>query len=306
MLADDLLVAPVDPFKGLTPLGPNGSYTQPFNRETELWVPPGEWEHTQTGESIKGPTTINVSSEIGSMPLYHRRGGMLVLAPLPHQATAASGTDVADWSRLSLEIFPVFGDYSGEGDDAVSRASEGPVTTRSFVDTKEQQRITRNSSTAASGESSGGTFADLDVECSSQFRMAESFSPFSTSLPPLHVVTITVDAPADGRCNSHQDREWTIRFHLKRELQLISLKVAGATIGDQTTGLPIDATKASDVTAVATVYQHATADGDPHRANPVLSSCGAGQQPNGKAGDIVELRVRQGAPSRAHIELRAR
>ena len=106
---------------GLKPLGNNGSYSPPFNRQTQVWIPPGDWEHAQSGEVLHGPKTINVTSNVTSMPIYHRHGGMLVLAPLPAPKAVASESQ---WDQLTLEIFP-----SWHGTSAINRV---------FVDTKEQ------------------------------------------------------------------------------------------------------------------------------------------------------------------------
>jgi len=67
-----------------------------------VWVPPGLWEDAWSGETISGPTTINVTQPFDRVPLWHRRdGSFLILADQP-----ALRVDEQDWSALTLEAFP--------------------------------------------------------------------------------------------------------------------------------------------------------------------------------------------------------
>ena len=204
MLGDDLLVAPVDPFRGKVALGSNGTYDPPFNRGTSVWVPPGEWEHTQTGETVRGPKIVNVTSAIDQMPMYHRRGGgVLVLA-----STTAAAAD--EWRDLSLEIFPSFASASS--------------STRVFVDSKEQASIARTRE--------GVDVVGMEADCHTRIGLQEATNG---------VATVTIDAPRDLRCQSHLHREWAIRFHLKRGQHLVSVTPSNMHVTTDTALLlPVD------------------------------------------------------------------
>ncbi|MFD7658964.1 TIM-barrel domain-containing protein [Actinosynnema sp. NPDC059797] len=64
MYGDDVLVAPV---------------TSPGTEDvpTELWVPPGTWTNYFTGETVTGPTVTTVTSDLDTMPVFLRAGGIL-------------------------------------------------------------------------------------------------------------------------------------------------------------------------------------------------------------------------------------
>eukprot|EP00928_Gymnodinium_smaydae_P071517 TRINITY_DN55075_c0_g1_i1.p1 TRINITY_DN55075_c0_g1~~TRINITY_DN55075_c0_g1_i1.p1 ORF type:complete len:827 (-),score=78.73 TRINITY_DN55075_c0_g1_i1:56-2536(-) len=94
LLGDDLLVAPVDPWAG-------GARGPVFNRERKLWLPPGQWEDAWTGRLLTGPIAWTKTSTIETMPVFHRRPGILVCAD-----AATSNGHSQDWSRLIIEAFP--------------------------------------------------------------------------------------------------------------------------------------------------------------------------------------------------------
>lgn len=65
-----------------------------------VWVPPGQWQDAWTGETVTGPQTITVSQPYERVPLWHREGGLIVMAK------PALRVDRQDWSQLLLEAFP--------------------------------------------------------------------------------------------------------------------------------------------------------------------------------------------------------
>ena len=91
LLGDDLLVAPF-----LNPgVVPNGTATR------EVWLPPGSaWQDAWTGATIAGPQTVLSTQPLSRVPMWHRKGGVLVTAPV------AQTVEEQDWSELGLEIFP--------------------------------------------------------------------------------------------------------------------------------------------------------------------------------------------------------
>ena len=98
----------VAPLEG-EPAGQNWKNTStkpvalPHNRT--VWIPPGEWTNSWTGQTIAGPQTIEVtpreSTGIFQIPMWHKRGGLLVLA---HEGTLRIADQ--DWTKLIVEGFP--------------------------------------------------------------------------------------------------------------------------------------------------------------------------------------------------------
>lgn len=85
---DDVLVAPIF-----------NSTTNETSRS--VWVPPGDWEDAWDGSVVTGPKTITTKQPYERQPMWHRKGGLLIVAD-------KSGTRVEeqDWSSLTLEAFP--------------------------------------------------------------------------------------------------------------------------------------------------------------------------------------------------------
>ena len=67
-----------------------------------VWLPPGGWTDAWTGETVTGPKTVNVFSPVygsrSQIPLWHRHGGLTVLADQP-----THNVDSQDWSTLVLD-----------------------------------------------------------------------------------------------------------------------------------------------------------------------------------------------------------
>ena len=68
-----------------------------------LWVPPGEWQDAWTGNIVVGPSVVVSSQPYERQPMFHRRGGVLVM--LNHGDLRINDQD---WSELLLQIFPMF------------------------------------------------------------------------------------------------------------------------------------------------------------------------------------------------------
>jgi len=64
-----------------------------------LWIPPGRWQDAWTGESLEGPKTITVTSDLEHTPMYVREGGMVVSTPLRMH------TGVPMWDGLVVDAF---------------------------------------------------------------------------------------------------------------------------------------------------------------------------------------------------------
>lgn len=68
--------------------------------EREVFIPDGEWMDVWTGETFVGPTTITVSHQLETSPIFVRMGTVLALAD------NMKNTDEKNWSHLTLDIYP--------------------------------------------------------------------------------------------------------------------------------------------------------------------------------------------------------
>ena len=100
LLGDDLLVAPVDPFateRRLTrkTIRRDSLNRTAWNRARSVWLPPADgWIDAFSGEQLAGQQLLNLSHvPIQRMPLYVRRGGLLVLAKPGALSTAEQDAD---------------------------------------------------------------------------------------------------------------------------------------------------------------------------------------------------------------------
>jgi len=100
LFLNDTLVAPIWDSK------------QNVTRRT-VWIPPGQWQDAWDGSMVTGPQTISTSQPYERIPLWHRKGGLVITAP------PALRVDQQDWSQLVLHAFP--------------EATAGPYTTQRTV-----------------------------------------------------------------------------------------------------------------------------------------------------------------------------
>ncbi len=110
LLADDLLVRPVDPFVGIPIVNATTrTYAPPdgkWNRDTNVWLPPGEWHDAFTGETHRGGKNLTMRNvPLNQMPMFHRGGGMVI--------TAAA-------TELRLHVWPTQASC-GEGEGSITR-----------------------------------------------------------------------------------------------------------------------------------------------------------------------------------------
>lgn len=111
LLGDDLLVAPIlEPARA----GADALRT--------VWIPPGEWLDLWSGRAHRGPALVGVRSPLRELPVFARRGGVVLSAP-QRQATG-----VPVWPELAVDAFVPAAD--GEQtrvlyeDDGISTAHE--------------------------------------------------------------------------------------------------------------------------------------------------------------------------------------
>lgn len=79
--------------------GPADKVDDPTHQSRSLWLPPGRWQDAWTGETVVGPKTIGVTSDLEHTPIYVREGGLIVTTPLRMH----TGTPV--WENLVVEAF---------------------------------------------------------------------------------------------------------------------------------------------------------------------------------------------------------
>lgn len=130
LLGDDLLVAPIDPFAN------NGSNATGWNRNRTVWLPPADgWVDAFTGQEHTGNQTLNlVNIPLEKMPLYQRKGGLVVLAKPGALSTASQ-----DKNQLVIEAF------APSSDSTVQRKTkrvDGKVENLMFVRDGDELRLT--------------------------------------------------------------------------------------------------------------------------------------------------------------------
>jgi len=64
-----------------------------------FWIPPGRWQDAWTGETLEGPKTLTVTSDLEHTPMYVREGGLVVSAPL------RMNSGVPEWESLVVDAF---------------------------------------------------------------------------------------------------------------------------------------------------------------------------------------------------------
>jgi hypothetical protein len=92
-----------------------------------VWIPPGDWIDGWSGETVSGPKTINVSQPFERIPMWHRKGGMLVTTDAP-----GVRIDDQDWATLTLESWPDVS--SAPSTTATSKPADEPTALVKTVD----------------------------------------------------------------------------------------------------------------------------------------------------------------------------
>jgi hypothetical protein len=80
-------------------MGLAGTIDDTAHQTRSLWLPPGRWQDAWTGETLAGPKTITVTSDLEHTPIYVREGGLVFATPL----RMSSGKPV--WDRLTVDAF---------------------------------------------------------------------------------------------------------------------------------------------------------------------------------------------------------
>ena len=66
-----------------------------------VWLPPGQWVDGWSGKEVQGPQTITVTQPADRIPLWHKRGAILVT---DHSDTLRM--EGQDWTELTIQAFP--------------------------------------------------------------------------------------------------------------------------------------------------------------------------------------------------------
>jgi hypothetical protein len=66
-----------------------------------VWIPPGDWQDAWDGSIVTGPRTINVTKPFSQIPMWHRKGGIMVTTDSKAQRISEQ-----DWSELTLHAYP--------------------------------------------------------------------------------------------------------------------------------------------------------------------------------------------------------
>lgn len=75
--------------------------TDNVSNSRTVWIPPGEWTDGWSGATVTGPATMNVTQPAHRIPMWHKRGAILVTNP-------SSGLRIIEqeWDELTIEAFP--------------------------------------------------------------------------------------------------------------------------------------------------------------------------------------------------------
>lgn len=92
-----------------------------------VWVPPGVWEDAWDGTSLTGPRTIQVTQPFSRIPMWHRRGSVVITTD-----STALRVQEQDWHRLTIEAWPAAAAtssardlYLGDSHVSVALSSDG-------------------------------------------------------------------------------------------------------------------------------------------------------------------------------------
>jgi hypothetical protein len=114
-----LTVAPVNCTETLKVASPTPP-AKVHARNRTVWIPPGEWTDGFGGKTVTGPQTLNLTNvSMETMPLYHRRGGLVVTA-LPARNAAT-----VNFSTLVLQCWPHSARYIKESQATQKQTQAG-------------------------------------------------------------------------------------------------------------------------------------------------------------------------------------
>jgi hypothetical protein len=168
-----------------------------------VWVPPGDWVDGWSGETVTGPKTLNVSQPFERIPMWHRKGGMVVTTDAP-----GVRIDDQDWSTLTLETWPDFSSNDNSNGNGLADTRGTDLPTVKSVDRfvfSQQGKGARGARTKIS--------------------MRTTTTPTSAGGNKVGIVHFAI-SPADDK-SSHA---WSVRLHLARGQRVVSATVDGHSL----------------------------------------------------------------------------
>lgn len=254
---NDTLVAPIDDQLHGAKLAGNVT-------TRSVWLPPGQWENAWTGASVTASgcgTSVNVTVPYEQIPLWHRVGGLTVLAG----SEPGLRTMEQDWGTLTLEAFPHVINAWHDAADASAYVGGDDGT---------QHSVTRRTIVERGVE---GTETELEMRTISQDHVQVTIGGS----------TRTSAGNATPETETGVQRGWVVRLHL-RPSQCVNqtrLLEFGEVAGDS-------AVAHVEVTHLAPLTEE---DSEFHNYMPFS---GAGARPPPAAGHVAELRLVPAAHAR--------
>jgi len=164
-----------------------------------LWIPPGRWQDAWSGETLEGPKTIAVTSDLEHTPMYVREGGIVFTTPL------RMNTGVPVWDDLVVDAFVPADSGSSERevyeDDGLSNDYQKTKFSRTKVSMK-----TEAGKTTLKIEPASGDFLKKDFNRNWTLRLhvpagqkATQFRVNGKDVQPGKSDGVTVLKPSDSR-----------------------------------------------------------------------------------------------------------
>ncbi len=122
--------------------------------ERNVWIPPGQWENAWTGEVVKGPKTVKVAVPLREIPMWVRRGGLVLTAPVMRY------TGEKPWSPTIVEAFPAPATSASRElyeDDGISPLYKVGASRRTAVTVSQKGKTVAVSAGPAKGAYAGMT-----------------------------------------------------------------------------------------------------------------------------------------------------
>lgn len=188
LFVNDTLVAPI-----------MSAQSVPDSRR--VWIPPGEWQDAWNGSVVAGPAWHVAHQPVQRIPMWHRRGGLVVTVPAPKMRV-----ELQDWSTLVLEAFPAHPCLTNAFRDGLQIYSVG-VTRRVLYE---------KNATAASPQARYLSALRSEI----LFRPQESDG--IRSWVELHITSSRLS----------YDRSYVLRLHLCPGQMVTAAKIDGVDVSD--------------------------------------------------------------------------
>ena len=98
--------------------------------DRDLWLPPGTWVDSWTGQKLTGPNRISRPTPLTEMPIYVKAGTIVPLAP------DMQYTNQKPWDEITLDVYPGAGNTAYQTiyeDDRMSTAYKGNAYRKTYL-----------------------------------------------------------------------------------------------------------------------------------------------------------------------------